>query len=69
VSEALRRLLWIAPSGRLHHLRSCSGGAGRLRMKATKLTQEQWEAYENKCRCALHITWKTPLDNNAVEGA
>lgn len=46
-----------SPSGRLHRQLTCSGN-GRPRVsKLVKLTQEQFEAEQNVCRCAHLVNW------------
>jgi hypothetical protein len=49
-----RMHLWLAPSGRLHWQRMCSGGAGRRNVR-TSVTRDQFEAAV-KCRCVP--VWK-----------
>lgn len=48
----MRRRFYVAPSGRLHWMASCSGGPGPRRMIATTLTVPEWEEWSDKCRCA-----------------
>lgn len=53
------RKFWKAPSGRVHSLRSCTGGPGPRRMRAVMLTREEFDALRppgpsdaERCRCA-----------------
>jgi hypothetical protein len=48
----MKRIYWTAPSGRLHHMRTCSGGPGPRRMIRTPLTHAEWAEVTDKCRCA-----------------
>ena len=41
----------VSPSGRIHSLKLCSGGAGPTRMKPVQLTRGEYEQ-ARKCRCA-----------------
>lgn len=45
---------WRSPSGRIHWLRSCSGGGGRLTMRRVHLTRAQFDAAV-KCKCTTVI--------------
>jgi hypothetical protein len=46
--------LWRAPSGRLHHMRVCSGGAAKSKMTRVSMSDEEILAVEvgALCRCA-----------------
>lgn len=48
----MKRTYWASPGGRLHHMRTCSGGAGPRRMIKTMLTHDEWAEWSDKCRCA-----------------
>jgi len=53
MSGIAKELFWVAPSGRLHWLRHCSGAAPVMRMRPVKLTKfelSRWPA-EKRCRC------------------
>jgi len=50
-----RMHLWLAPSGRLHWMASCSGGPGRRRLSRASVTKTEYEAAE-RCRCVP--AWK-----------
>lgn len=46
--------VWQAPSGMLHWLRSCSGSAGRARVKRITIDEQAFKAAQEKksvCRC------------------
>jgi hypothetical protein len=47
-----RTTLWRTPSGRLHGMRSCSGGATPRNTTRSLLTDEQLAAFPELCRCA-----------------
>lgn len=60
-----RQMFWRAPSGRVHSLRSCTGGPGPRRMRKVELTRTEFDALvvggfasrheDERCRCAA---WK-----------
>lgn len=55
---------WKSPAGRIHGMRSCSGGSSVKRMRKVRLTREEFEALgrmspevsKSRCLCA---TWRT----------
>jgi hypothetical protein len=70
-----RQMFWRSPSGRIHSLRSCSGGAPVNRMRKVQLTRAEFDARtlhgpidSSRCRCATWSERREAAYREAAEG-